>query len=72
MTDPVRDRPIEIYIFKDIIQVRLRSGVILVEYHIAITMTDNYKFLCGTENDSLGLILLLTFSSVKNNHEALV
>ena len=51
MTDPVRDRPIEIYIFKDIIQVRLRSGVILVEYHIAITMTDNYKFLCGTEND---------------------
>ena len=51
MTDPVRDRPIEIYIFKDIIQVRLRSGVILIQYHIAITMTDTYKFLCGTEND---------------------
>ena len=53
MTDPVRDRPIEIYIFKDIVQVRLRSGVILVEYHIAITMTDTYKFLGGTENQKM-------------------
>ena len=49
MTDPVRDRPIEIYIFKDIIQVRLRSGVILVEYHIAITMTDTLR-LQGQQN----------------------
>ena len=51
MTDPVRDRPIEIYIFKDIIQVRLRSGVILVEYHIAITMTDTYKLLCASKDN---------------------
>ena len=42
MTDPVRDRPIEIYIFKDIIQVRLRSGVILVEYHIANQTLTNF------------------------------